>query len=363
MELVSTPTINPHAADYLKAKIDGKSMRALALKRIATIQKLKANKEARAATILNFNPVPLRLEGGIPFKVPSMIDQGQPDEFLMRVEYGGREYKAAILTVRDPLLYFPITDVTRTPEQDVADGVGVYDVAICKQIEIAHDFYQAYNEGAPDSSNMGGVVIFEGDKHALKADQIQVPTFVNLVTGEREYFCEPKNFSDVVAHSLQKQKRYYELQVQTAQNYWNDPDLRKNITPVHLIWAQYGLDQGWREKAVDWQLSTDSNNELCGGCGATRKSLTAHFCQSCSRAYDPLRSYLEGELPIDSVQMERVPDEQWHLVEAEEAHRVARKQRRRRPVVAAAEDATASPAPADKPKGKGHKEPDKADLE
>jgi hypothetical protein len=331
MEILNTPTINPHAANYLKSKVDGVQMRALQLKRIAAIQKTNATGVAKPATIINFNPVPLVLEGGLAnFKVPSIIDPAVADDQRIRLEYKGKTYKGSLVTLRDFLPYSKITDVVKGPLDDVADGVGVYDIQICKQIEIAHNFFEAYTEGAAYSSNMGGVVIFEGDRHALKSDVIQVPTYINLATKEREFYCEPKPFHEVLAKSLDTQRNYYDVKIQTAQNWWNTGgEDRKNITPIDLVWAQFGLTMGWREKPVDWQLSQNDPEETCDGCGAAKKRALAIFCHACSRPYVALDAYLAGEIPVDSVHMNRIPEDQWHLVEAEEEKRAARRASRK----------------------------------
>jgi len=93
---------------------------------------------------------------------------------------------------------------------------------------------------------------------------------------------------------------------------------------VHLIWAQFGLDMGWRQTPVDWQLSQSEPEDTCEGCGLARKRATAYFCHACARPYDPLRCYLDGELAFDSVHMQRISDDNWPLVVAEEKKRRAR---------------------------------------
>jgi hypothetical protein len=325
MDVIST-LANPHANEYLAKKIDGVQMRALNLKRLTLQQKLRHNGQAKPATVLNFNPCALRLEGGITFKVPSIVDPAVPEDLKMEFSYAGRKYKATFLTIREPIIFPWITDVKKGEHDDVADGVGVYDAAFCNQVEIAFDFWQAYNFGAPDSSNMGGVVCFEGDKHALKANTIQVPKFENMPDRTRVYFCEPQPFEAMLAEALDKQHAYYERMVQEGQTYFDDPDQRKNIHPMHRVWAQFGLDMGWREKAPEWLLQVNDPTESCEGCGSGKKRALAHFCHACNRAYDPLRSYLEGELGIDSVHMNRITrDEDWVLIHEEEAKRKARR--------------------------------------
>jgi hypothetical protein len=324
MEIISA-VANPHTNEYQNRKIDGVQMRALNLKSLSLKQSLRATGIAKPASVLNFNPCALRLEGGITLKVPSIVDPAVRDDRRMEFTYGGKPYKATVVTIREPIIFPWITDVKKGEFDDVADGVGVYDAAVCKQIEIAYAFWQSYNFGAMDSSNMGGVVIWEGDRHALNSATINVPKFINLADSKREYYCEPQLFADVLAEALDKQKLYYERMIQEAQTYFDDPDQRKNIHPMHRVWAQYGLDQGWREKAPEWLLQINDPTESCEGCGAGKKRALAHFCHACSRPYDPFRSFMEGELALDSVHMNRIKDEDWAKVHEEEAKRVRRR--------------------------------------
>ena len=140
-------------------------MRRLLVERAALLASLEATGQAQPATILNFNPVPLAaLDGGIGFKVPSILDEAVSDEDRLHVKFEGREYKATVVTIREPKTFTQIKDVK------VADEIasGVYDVKACKQIEIAHCFYVAYSMGMLGSATgMGGVVVFEGDRRSL----------------------------------------------------------------------------------------------------------------------------------------------------------------------------------------------------
>lgn len=331
----ANPSANPDLRQWLERRIDGNSMRKLKLEREALALSLKATGLAQPATIINFNPVPLAVDGGLAnFKVPSIIDKSVRDTDRIRVKYKGRDYRGTILTIREPRLYPKITDVKKVEDFEV----GEYTMKACKQIEIAHGFLTSYTTGTESSSQMGGVVIFQGDKHVLGWDdeektyrgnfaklEIMVPEYILLPTKEREYFCRPTSFMDLVAGTLDMQKAYSQIQTQTAQTCWDNEEMRMNITDVHRIWHQYELEMGWRQKAAPWITMEHENAETCPGCGTSKKRVDAIFCQ-CGRPYDPLKAYLAGEIPVDSPHMTRVPDGEWSKVVAEEERRRKRRE-------------------------------------
>lgn len=325
---VVAPGQNPFLAQYMANRIDGKSMRALRVEREALIMSLKATGQAQPATILNFNPVTLRLDGGIEFSVPTFWNKAVPDKEVLTFKYRGKGYKATALTIREPRVYPQITDVKK--EEDIE--VGVYAMKACKQIEIAHAFKLSYTFGSPNSSGMGGVVTFQGDKKALtlkKQDDsgnqrnvIKVPTYTNLPNKTREYFTEEKWLDEELATALEMQKKYCQLQTQQAQTFWDQGDEhRGNITDVHRIWHQFEMDMGWRNVAAPWITLHHDEAETCEGCGEPKKRATAFFCHKCARPYDPLKAYMAGEIGVEHPAMNRVAATEWPAIRAEEKRR------------------------------------------
>ena len=318
------PMANPELNGWLSRRIDGKAMRALKVERDALLMSLKATGMAQPATILNFNPVPLRLDGGIDFKVPSIVDDAVQDEDRFMYKMDGRTYKASVLTIREPRVFTQIKDVKK--EEDVE--VGVYDVKACKQIEIAHCFLAAYTSGTPSSSGMGGVVVFQGDRRVLerpntKRLEIKVPEFILLPNKTREYIAQPHDFDEIVAAALRLQKIYCNAQTQQAQSYWDQEDQRGNITTVHRIWHQYEMDMGWLQVAAPWVTLSNEPTVTCEGCGEPRKRVDAYFCHKCARPYLPFEAYKAGELGIDHPSLNRCNDAEWKQIREIEKKRVA----------------------------------------
>ncbi|MGA7885230.1 MAG: hypothetical protein WCA44_05760 [Acidobacteriaceae bacterium] len=319
------PMANPELNGWLSRRIDGKAMRALKVEREALLMSLKATGLAQPATIINFNPVPLSLDGGIGFKVPSIVDEAVRDENRFHYKHDGRSYRASVLTIKEPRVFPQIKDVK------VEEGVesGVYDMKACKQIEIAHCFLVAYTSGTPSSSGMGGVVVFEGDRRLLertekKRIQVRVPQFVRLPNKTREYITEAADFDDLVAECLTVQKRYSNGQTQQAQNYWDQGDEeRKNITTVHRTWHQFEMDMGYRQTPAPWITLSTENAKTCAGCGEPQKRVDAYFCHKCARPYEPFEAYKAGELGIEHPSLNRCDAKQWDEIRKIEAKRKA----------------------------------------
>jgi hypothetical protein len=318
---------NPDLNGWLSRRIDGKSMRALKVEREALLLSLKATGLAQPATILNFNPVPLSLDGGIGFKVPSIVDEAVQENSRFHWKHEGRTYRASVLTIKEPRVFPQIKDVK------VEEGVeaGVYDMKACKQIEIASCFLVAYTQGTPSSSGMGGVVAFEGDRRVLDRTEdrkkrltIRVPAFVRLPNRTREYITEDADFEETVAAALAMQRRYCNSQTQQAQNYWDQGDEeRKNITVVHRVWHQFEMDMGWRKTVAPWVTLQNEAQELCAGCGEPKKRVDAFFCHKCQRVYNPLAAYMAREIQVTHPAMDRIEDADWPKVRKEEERRKA----------------------------------------
>jgi hypothetical protein len=309
----ANPLQNQALNSMMDRMTNGKEMRRLIVEREALLVSLRATGLAQPATILNFNPVPLRLDDAIPFKVPSIIDEAVPEGDRFVYKHLGKEHKATVMPIRDPKTYTQIKDVKEE------DGVpsGMYDVKACKQIEIAHCFYVAYTLGMLGSAvGMGGVVVFQGlpqllEQRGNKRLTINVPDFIRLPNKTREYITQPKDFDECVARALKLQRLYCNRQTQEAQAYWDQEDQRGNITPVHRIWHQYEIDMGWREIPAPWVTLTNANPETCGGCGNAKKRAEAFFCWNCQRPYDPFKAYEAGEMGIEHPSLNRCTTQEW----------------------------------------------------
>lgn len=293
--------------EVLDQKANGRAMKALALKRRAKVQAFAATREIQPATIINFNPVPIRLNSGLPYSVPSA--GRQVEDMLIKVNYGRSKFVGAYLTIRDPHYYSRITDVKLADStSDLSEGVPDFDCDACRPIESAYHLWASVNSEAADASDMGGVLIMEGDHHrfrkaiaaaAVNPDhpdaRIRMPRFITLEDQNRQYFVDDVSVIDVMQDLTTKQMAYFERVMQITQGLFDDPDHRRDITTVDRIWAQYGMTMGWRQSAPVWLNAKEDPTDTCTGCGAVRTRSDAKFCGKCNRPYDAFAAFMSGE--------------------------------------------------------------------
>lgn len=327
MGSIINPAQNPGLNAYLRDRtVNGRQMAALKVKYDSEVLKCRVPGATKPATVLNFNPVPLRI-WGVDYKVPSPYGDGVAPQNLIEFHYKGKAYKASYLTIEMPKLYTQIRDVYRKESEDIGDGVGVYDVNKHQPIEIAHVFWRTHNGMGSNASNMGGVVCWEGTRRDLekKAEDGQIwlnwPKFETLPDTRREYYSEPRLLSEALGEALDRQRDYCDAHVQQADLYYTNEEERNNITVPHRVWHQFQLDMGWESTPKPWMHIQSSAQITCDGCGAPKKRVVAVFCHACARPFDPLEAYMRGELDVSSVHMNRIEPEGWEKVRTEEKRR------------------------------------------
>jgi hypothetical protein len=319
------PMDNPNIAEYLgnQRRVEGRSMKALRIERESLLASLKATGQAQPATILWFNPVAGSLDGGIGLKLRSINDPHVLEDDQVTYKYRGRTYKAVVVPIKEPTIFSLIKDVKVEGDREY----GVYEPRACKQIEIAYHFLASYTTGTPNSSSMGGILAFQGDRRNLpnssKRFTIKVPRRIPLPNGWSEYETVERDFEEAMAETLDLQKAYSNASTQQAQSFWDQEDQRGNITTAHRIWHQFEMDMGWRQTAAPWVTLINESLETCVGCGETKKRVDAFFCFKCQRVYNPLAAYMAREINITHPSMDRVEDKDWPLIHKEEARRKA----------------------------------------
>lgn len=350
----NVPQIGMELMQEIQARSQGRAMTALHLEMVSRRQEIEASGQLHPATILNFNPLPLRIEGNIEMTVPACNDRFPGAQHgRIAIDFKGRRHQASYVTVRTPRFWPRTTGVSKDSQSD--EDMAQHSIAALLPIGIVHQFYIHYNSGANDSNGMGGVLVYQGDRHSIEADRlarhegtILVPTRTKLKNGSHAYGTTPKPLAGLLENLFTAQRAYCNRQLQEAQALFDGaPDERKNITGVHRTWGQYAVDMGWRTTPPLWmteELGQDVEQVKCRYCHATSEQAGAHFCTSCNAPYDPFKAFMAGL---------HVPPSYLMLLEGDERKQVLETLKKRREGFEEFFDFGGDDEPGARPKGKG----------
>jgi len=288
--------VAPEARAAVREALLGPGMKRLQLQRQSAYLDLKNSGRLKPATVINFNPVSLLVDDGhVPWRIPSAMDTAKKG---LAVEYGGKRYQAAVFTVREPAFVPWIRDV-RPPSDEGENPSSEYDAKFILPLELMDQYRLSYNDPV-GQIQMGGVLVFEGDVHAFtKSKTLHVPRFTTLPDRTRSYFSEEVDLQKELAAVLAMQKAYCQHMIQQGDEYNQDDAQRKNITPVHRLWARFAIDMGWKEVQPAWMNATLDSDEACQGCGKGKKRTDAWFCE-CGRPYNAYAAFMAGENVAES---------------------------------------------------------------
>lgn len=283
--------ISQAAQVAINERTQGVSMQRLTSQRKSSRIEYKHSGRDKPSTVINFNPIQLRVcDGNVPWPIPASIDKHKKG---ITLEYSGRSYQAAFFTVREPRFVAWPTDVKK-PAVDDENAIAEYKPIWISPIELLNQYKLEYTD--PSKNMTGGVIVIEGDIHAFTKSKgtIRIPKYEKLEDGRLSYFSEEVDIAREIAACLDLQKTRCTFMIQQGDEYNQDDQQRKNITPVHRIWAQYAIDMGWKQQAPPWMSATLESEETCKGCGKGKKRNDAWFCD-CGRPYNAFAAFMSGE--------------------------------------------------------------------
>lgn len=283
-------------------------------------------------TVINFNPVGLRLEGLLKrYHVPTPDDSRLPkDVARISIEYRGKERIGHALTIREPLIYGKMSDAK------LAGGPGevvpTQQVAEMLPAAIAYSFLEHYSPifvtrgdgmaaNPPNNARrMCGVLAFEGDLRALEGGTlerngrtIQVPLARTLTVGktsQRIYETVSASFDDYLAKMFDGQKRYADLIITRAQTKFTEGKGREEIGAAERTWYRWAIrmgyvaapkdpDRTWLNEMIslssaEGESPADVMLRKCPGCRTVESEPDSPFCQKCNRPMDVFRTFMSG---------------------------------------------------------------------
>lgn len=302
----------------------GRMMTILQREGAAMIPTLKAQNQIIPCVVVNFNPVRLKLpQALINWTVPREGHYQAPDEAppkTLAYQFDGKKYLPSYIVLKDAVL-------DKKPEpvriENGEPKTQYHPVAILP-VEQAYQYWDSYNRS--NQNDMGGVLMFQGtgiEPMIQKKDDavLRVPVRIPIDGGGYAYGFEERPVRSEIERVLNKQKTYYEQTYQTATRLHQDPS-RQFGTPneMHRIWAQWGLDMGFRENAPDWmERAVEEGAKKCPSCKRSAIDPGAHFC-ICGVPFDAYEAYMAG-LEVATVHLINLPEDKLKKVKTEIARR------------------------------------------
>lgn len=286
------------------------------------------------ATLLNFNPVKMRLEGELSDQTVPAAGTGKK----VTVPYNGRSFIASYVTFWNAKVW-PV--IIGTENLEGFDSSSIRPDYI-SPIGIAYQFYEHYVlkavGGGVDAIGMGGIVIYEGDVHLLTRKSLEeLRVRVPMVDAEAStpsivvYKSEERSFAQCLADALTKQRQFAEWMISEGHRFGNSQveAIHNQLTGEHVRWHNYAIDMKYKTEPEKWavdrlQDGPEVVHVYCGDCRTKQTDSRQYFCSNCNAPFDPLKAFLDGK----SVSPDRLAvyeGEDWEKIVAEQQKRNAKK--------------------------------------
>lgn len=305
--VVITPEMQRANAEALLGKDPGKFRdpgQRWTAKRFQEIQRLLKQTEAdRPVTILNLNPFPLKINGGVFF--PDEVPACRPGEpyaihVIKQTRWGHRDLGC--------------------DAQNMMQMEPVPAIPLVLAAEYIREFVQ--QEGG-----FGGVLCYVGSHHpeALKKGaKIRVPEVAYNDLGEFYVEVRERDFHELLASVRQKRNESLLRRLQSANSWHENDSQRMNVNDSHRDMARLALHEGLIPELPRWVLQssslTEKQPELCPSCASQPKT-GAILCVNCGHIFDVIAAYKNTRIAYNAVEMERLTAEEWKVVHQIKAER------------------------------------------
>lgn len=321
----------------------GNAQQAFADSAKAKREELMETGQCEPFTIVNFNPVPLNLEGELQrYRVPSPMDERLPKDVLrIKIPYDGRERVGHLLTIREPHIYGKNVNATWHPGGGPGDAVVSREVMYYTPMAVAYNFLEHFSpifvagsdgKVAPppkDARKIFGVLAFKGDIHTLEnllneEDDsrriINVPLATLRTSGKiisRSYKSVTTSLDAYLDRMFAGQLRFADAIISRAQQKWSGTDEdRKDISASDRIWYRFAIAMGYAEAPKrgekSWlnellTLTTNiaetpktDNRRKCQACRQTEPEFGTPFCPNCNAPINTFETFMAGFPVADS---------------------------------------------------------------
>ena len=327
----------------------GEAQRLFAEQAEARVQEVIASGQCQPYTIINFNPVPLGLQGVLKqYKVWTPEDGKLPqDVFRVSLEYDGKLRRGHALTIRDPKKDGKMTGASGTGQP--GEVIAQREPKLYMPREIAYSFMEHFSPvftavrgtvlpPAPkDARKIFGVLIFEGDIHTfenLMAEEdparriIKVPVCHVQTVGKtsiKSFRTVDFPLDEYMNQMFTGQRKYGDAAITRAQQKWNGTDEdRKDISDSDRVWFRYFIDLGYAKKPAPGEKTwlneyltltgegTDGRIK-CQSCKTLEPELETSFCPKCNAPVDIFRTYVTHGKPVAEAWLQSLKGEEREL--------------------------------------------------
>jgi hypothetical protein len=258
---------------------------------------LQETGRVKPVVIVNFNPFPLRVNGGMLFKdsVPSCPI--------------GEAFVARVL--REPRWM--------TVDKGVGmDNIEQFDPIPYLPAQLATEYIREY----VSERQTGGVLIFMGSGVPKDLNvEVQVP--VQQPGGEGTHYIAyyKRNLKEMWDQAIQQQNLQILKSIELANNHYEVPETRNYLTDEHRLYARLGEARGLikKEDMPRWVISrtvlTEDKPEPCPACGAVPLKGAA-VCVNCGDyVFDRLKAFRAGVIDIEHRSMADATDAEWKEIQ------------------------------------------------
>ena len=305
--VVITPEIQRANAEALLGQDPGKFRdpgQRWTIKRYADLHRMiKQGMADKPVTILNLNPFPLKINGGVYF--PEEIAACPP----------GKPY--TIHVIRE----------TRWGHKDLgcdAQNMMQMEPVPATPLVLAAEYIREYVQ---QDGGFGGVLCYLGDHDPAsirKNGKITVPEVAYNDRGEFYIEVRELNFHELLDSVRSKRNRSVLQRLQSANAWYENDSQRMNVNDTHRDLARLALDEGLIPELPRWvmqaNLATHKQPDPCPSCAAIPRA-GAIVCTNCNYIFDVIEAYKQARIPYGAVWMERLTTEEWKTVDAIKAQR------------------------------------------
>lgn len=278
-------------------------------KRRAELERLLQQTEAEMpVTILNLNPFPLKINGGVyfPDQVPCCM-AGEPYavHVIRNTRWGHRDLGC--------------------DSQNMMQMEPVPAIPLVQAAEYIREFVQ-------QESGFGGVLCYVGD-HApstiASGAKVRIPEIAHH-NGEFYVEVNERDFHETLAAVRQKRNGSILRRLQSANSWYENDSQRMNVNDGHRDMARMALAEGLIKELPRWvmQATTEAEQQTpaCPSCASQPKA-GATLCVNCGHIFDVVAAYRNARIAYGAVEMDRLTAEEWKTVKRIKAERDAARSR------------------------------------